>query len=189
MKNILLLCIISFIVGAIISFFIGRKTIDVKTKTEYIKQEPVEGSADVKQLTPFKEEIPTNPVLPVKFDTVYLVAQIDTAAIIADYIVKRYYDITAFDNSQYGTLKLLPTLQYNKLSDLSWEFTPIQVKTTVYKEPALTPFISSSYSTIGYFGIGGGMFYNNYGLEYQYQKSILNNNNQSGHIFSFKYKF
>jgi len=171
-------------------FFVGRKTVDTKTKIEYIKMEPIEGSISNEKLVPYKEEIPVNPVLPMRIDTVYQIMMVDTAAIIEDYIAKRYYNITAFDN-QFGKLSLLPTLQYNKLADINWEFTPIQLRTTVYKQPVWTPFVSTSYSTFGYLGIGAGVFYRNFGLEYQYQKQFNNNllNNPSGNLFSVKYKF
>jgi len=177
-------------------FYFGRKKIDTVTKTEYIKQEPITENIGSDVITPVKVEIPTQPLYPVKYDTIFKLMVVDTAAIIADYIAKKYYDITAFDNKELGTLKLLPTLQYNSLSELKYEFTPIQIRQTIYREKAFVPFISASYSTFGYVGIGGGVFYHNIGLEYLYimdmnkiMDGILLGNNRSGHQLSLKYKF
>ena len=174
-------------------FFIGRKTVNTESKTEYIKQEPVTGNISGSFLQPEKEEIPVNPHLPVKIDTVYkynikyIVQNVDTAAIISDYIMKKSYNVIAFDNKEIGSLRIFPTVQYNQLSGLSYEFTPIQKQTTIHKEKVWNPFLSGSYSTFGNIGLGGGIFYHNLGIEYQYQKDLLSKNN--GHLFGLKYKF
>ena len=177
--------------------FIGRKTVNTKTKIEYIKQEPVFGSIDDNQLVPIKVEVPTLPYLPVRIDTVYkdsiqteikyIVQRVDTAAIIADYILKRSYNITAFDSKELGTLKLFPTVQYNQLLGLDYEFTPVLKQMTIYKEKVWQPFLSGSYSTLNYINFGVGVFYHDLGFEYQFQKDIGYKNN--GHLFGLKYKF
>jgi hypothetical protein len=179
----LIFYILAFAAGVVV----GRKTTPAGIQTEYVRLPSIEGSVNSNQLVPYWEEIPLSPFLPLKRDTVYRTVSVDTLAIIEDYIMKRYYDITAFDNSQLGKLRLLPTLQYNKLTDLSWELTPVQKQTTVYKGRVWLPFFSTSYSTFGNASIGGGMFYHNLGLEYQYQRSLLDKN--EGHFFSLKYKF
>lgn len=181
----------------VIGFIVGRKTVDTETKVEYIKLGPVSGSISNNQLEPVKEEIPLNPHLPLRIDTVYndsvrteikyMVQKVDTAAIIADYILKKSYNVTAFDSKELGTLKLFPTIQYNRLSGLDYEFTPIQKQVTIYREKVWQPFISGSYSTFDYIGLGGGVFYHHLGFEYQYQKDTGNKRN--GHLFGLKYKF
>jgi hypothetical protein len=194
-KNVLM--VFFLVVAAIAGFFVGRKTINTETKIEYIEQEPVSGSVVNNQLQPVKEKTPTNPHLPVRVDTVYsdsirteikyIVQKVDTAAIIADYMIKRSYDITAFKTPELGELKLFPTIQYNQLTGLDYNFTPITKTITVYREKVWQQFLSGSYSTLGSVGIGGGTFYHNLGFEYQYQKDI--GNKSSSHLFGLKYKF
>ena len=179
---LLLLCTV-FTAG----FLIGRKTINTETKIEYVKLEPVSGSIGNNQLKPDKEEIPKNPVLPIKIDTVYFTAKVDTAAIIADYMLKRSYSILALNSKEIGTLKLFPTVQYNQLSAFDYEFTPVQKQSTIYMEKVWQPFLSGSYSTLGNIGLGAGIFYHNLGFEYQYQVDMINKNN--GHLLGIKYKF
>jgi len=195
MKKTLALLLYSSLI-LIVGFLIGRASMNTKTKVEYIKQEPVFGSIGNSQLQPVKEEMPRNPNLPLKVDTVYkdiikteikYIAQtVDTAAIIEDYILKRSYDITAFDSKEIGTLRLFPTVQYNQLAGLDYEFTPVLKQITIYKDKVWQPFLSGSYSTLGNIGLGGGIFYHNLGFEYQYQIDVGKNN---GHLFGLKYKF
>ena len=116
---------------------------------------------------------------------------IDSAAyaklVIADYELKRTYKLTAFDNKTQGKLDLFPVIQYNKLSALDYNFTPVIERQTIYKTKVWQPFVSASYSTLNYIGIGGGIFYHDIGIEYQYQKSLGSQSN--GHLFGVKYKF
>jgi len=178
--------LIGLLFGIIIGFFFGRSTIDTKTKTEYFKGETVTGSVSPTQFEPIKEERPD-----IQYrDTgsiKYINRPVDTAAIIADWELKRTYKLTAFDNKTQGKLELFPVIQYNKLSALDYNFTPVIERQTIYKTKVWQPFISGSYSTLNYVGIGGGVFYYNMGLEYQYQKSLGNLGN--GHLIGIKYKF
>lgn len=190
------------IVCLIIGFFIGRSTIDSEPKKEYIKGETVTGSVSPTQFEPIKEEKLNKPLLPTKIieiqykdtgriktitETKYMYQVVDTAAIIEDYIKKRTYAITAFDNTEQGKLLLYPVVQYNKLTGIDYLFTPMQKQTNTYLQKTWQAFISASYSTLNYVGIGGGIFYHNLGFEYQYQKSLGIQGN--GHLFGAKYKF
>ena len=56
-----------------------------------------------------------------------------------------------------------------------------------YVKKTWQPFVSASYSTFDIVGIGGGTFYNNLGLSYEYQYSLRERIN--GHRFSLKWKF
>jgi len=193
-KLVVLLCsLLLFAIG----FFTGRQTMQTKTSIEFVEQETVSGSISNNQLITEKEEMPPNPNLPIKRDTVYkdsirseikyIIQKVDTAAIIAGYILKKSYNLTAFESKELGTLKLFPTVQYNQLLGLDYEFTPIQRQVTVYKEKVWQPFLSGSYSTLNHVSLGGGIFYHNLGFEYQYQKDITGKND--GHLLGLKYKF
>lgn len=186
MKQAFIIVVYGFICLAI-GFFIGRSTIDTKTKIEYIKGETVTGSVSPIQFIPIKEDKPN-----IQYrDTgsiKYVSIPVDTAAIIADYELKRTYKLIAFDNKTQGKLELFPIIQYNKLSALDYNFTPTIERQTIYKTKILQPFRSISYSTLNYVGIGGGIFYHNLGLEYQYQKSFSDKFGD-GHFISGKYRF
>ena len=181
----------------LVSFYISCLIPKEKEAIEYKRQQTISGSIGGNQLIPEKEEIPEHPNLPTRIDTIYrdrtkteikyIVQKVDTAAIIADYIMKRSYNITAVESKEFGTIKLFPTVQYNQLSSLDYKFTPIQKQKNIHKERIWLPFLSGSYSTLGIIGIGGGIFYHNLGFEYQYQRDIAGDNN--GHSFGIKYKF
>jgi hypothetical protein len=97
---------------------------------------------------------------------------VDTAAIIADYELKRSYVTQLFDN-QYGKLDLALSTQYNRLGDLSWEFTP--VTKVVYREKTWRPFLSVTYGSLGYVGGGAGIFYKSTGINIQYITDLKRN--------------
>ena len=188
------LIVLCGIVCLIIGFFIGRSSIDSEPKKEYIKGETLTGSVSPTQFEPIKEEKPDNPLLPfIQYRDTGRVRYmpIDSAAyaklVIADYELKRTYKLTPFDNKTQGKLELFPVIQYNKLSALDYNFTPVIERQTIYKTKVWQPFISGSYSTLNYIGIGGGIFYHNLGFEYQYQKSLGSQSN--GHLFGVMYKF
>ena len=184
---VIILCVISLVVG----FFVGRDTIDYSSKTVYVKEAPVSGTiSDIKLVS---EEGPESPIFPVKPDTVYIDSimyvfeKVDTAAIIADYELKRQYLVPLFDD-QRGKLELTLNTQYNKLNEVSYTFVPIRTVQYIKVKKVWEPFVSGSYSTVGLFGLGGGLYYNNIGVEYQRQFSI-NKNVPDGHLMGLKWKF
>jgi hypothetical protein len=154
-----------------VGFFTGRCTTEVETKTEYIEGEPVSGN--IPNIEPIHTETPEISTLPVKIDTIsvdniqHVVQKVDTAAIIREYEVKRFYSETLFNN-QYGKLDISFSTQYNKVSDLKYGFSPITIIKTVEKERVFTPFVSVSYNTLKQAGIGGGLFYHDTGIQVRY---------------------
>jgi hypothetical protein len=165
-----LIYVACLVAGLGTGFFAGRKTITEVVKTEQVKGEPVWGSVVIK---PVRVEMPDIPMLPVKSDTVYrdsvqyIVQSVDTAAIIREYELKRYYAATLFDN-QYGKLDVSLNTQYNRLNGLTYNFEPLYTVKTVEKKRVWIPFVSASYSTPHGVGVGGGIFYNDIGLQIEY---------------------
>lgn len=176
-------------IGALIGFFIGRSTIQTKTETIYVQGETISGAVSHTQLVPERIEIPQIPALPLKKenDKILLPTQVDTTAIIAEYELKRSYNILAFDDHRYGKLELFPSLQYNELTGIDYRFTPITKIQNHTKVKVWTPFVAASYSTLNYVGMGGGIFYHNIGFEYQFLKGLKNTDN--AHSFGLKLKF
>lgn len=168
--------VLSMLICLVIGYFIGHSTIDTEPKKESIKGETITGSVSRAQFEPVKEEKPDKPLLPlIQYrDTGSIkYMPIDSAAyaklVIADYELKRTYKLTAFDNTEQGKLELFLVVQYNKLSALDYNFTPVIERNTIYKTKVWQPFVSGSYSTLGYIGGGGEVFYHDIGVEYQYQ--------------------
>ena len=188
-------CWIVFAVGVLLGgvggFFAGRSVVRDIAKTEYVKGETVHVTVPVPP--PVSEELPDVAALPVLRDTLYIRSieyvreKVDTAAIIADYLLRRKYEVPLFDN-QYGKLNLSVSTQYNKLDSVSYRFDPIETVRTVYAKRTWQPFVETSYSTTSdVVGVGGGVFYHNLGLSYEYQYSLRERMN--GHRFGLAWKF
>lgn len=183
------LIVLSGTVCPIIGFFVCRSSIDTEPKKEYFKGETVTGSVSPTQFEPIKGEKP-NIQYKDTGSIKYLSIPVDPSAIIADWELKRTYKLTPFDNKIQGKLELFPVIQYNKLSALDYNFTPVIERQIIYKTKIWQPFVSASYSTLNYYiGIGGGIFYHNLGFEYQYQYQKSLGRQSNGHLFGVKYKF
>lgn len=178
MKQLLYIAVTVFV--GLVCYLIGRQ--NITEKTEYVKMYPVSGFSEIP--VSFIENMPTVPILLYFTDSTGKI-EIDTAAMVRDWITERQYQLTLFDSPELGKFTIYPTVQYNKLQPVRYEFVPIQK--IQYKTPVWQPFFSASYSTMGYAGVGGGLFYHNIGLEYQYLKGLKNIDN--GHIIGLKYKF
>lgn len=191
MKQKIFIGLLFFVIGGVIFFFVGRSTIEIKTETKLVKGETITDTVYIP--TPYAEKkAGKDKLVPVyKKDTSGKeTSELDTVkskeATIRDWNLERKYANLVFDNEN-GKFLYDITVQNNKLSNFSYTFTPIHQVTTKTKEKVWQPFLSGSYSTLGYIGIGGGVFYHKLGLEYQYQKSL--GNQSSGHMFGGKYMF
>ena len=185
--HVFILCMICFVCG----FYAGRKTVDTKEVIRYIKGDPVSGT--VFDLIPAKETVPDDPVLPLLLDTVYkdkfiyVDVKVDTAAIINDYIASREYTPVLFDNPKVGKLSLSATVQYNKLSEVSYEFEPIYREVTKYRTKVWWPHIGLAYNTFNQLTFELGTFHKNIGVELQYISDF--NRDEKGYGVGVKYKF
>ena len=178
--------LIAFAVG----FFLGRGKIRIEEKVEYVKGKTV--VRPVKIPLPSSVYIPSLYFLPTKPDTLYIdekpypIATVDTAKIIQDYITQNTYEFNAFDDNT-GKLDIKQTIQYNRLQDFQYTYTPIHQLTTRTVRNTFEPFGSVGYNTFDQVTVGGGIFINNLGLEYNYIHDTRMN--QSGHGLSIKLKF
>lgn len=172
-KTIKLIAVIAGIIFALLlGIYIGKKTAPVKTitKTEYIQGETIRDS--IPYPVPYKVTVPADTLkilqqcikdgiyadlFPEKIkyvtDTVYFEKE-DTTKILEDWATKREYERTLFDSDTLGTFKLNTTVQYNRISDLKYEFTPMikTVTTTEYRVRKILPFVGAGVS---------GQFYTN----------------------------
>jgi hypothetical protein len=187
-KYVVSICLLCLAIG----FFTGRKTISYKTEVKYVPGEMIAGEVRTDTLI-VRETIPANPVLPVipdtvyRNDTVYVSQKVDTAAIIADYIPLRDYASVLFDNPTQGKFSIHTSVQYNKLSALDWEFTPVVREVTKYRIKVMQPYAGVSYNTFNFFTAAAGMFYYDIGIDLQYIRDL--NENKTGYGIGINYKF
>jgi len=161
-----------FLFSVLVGFFVGRKTIPEKEVIKYIPGETIRD-------TLFFPE----PVFEIVHDTIILIER-DTLLTLIDWNTERLYTWQPINDNR-GILDISTTVQYNRVQEFSFSFAPIHKEITIYRAPVWQPFVSASYSTFKIMGIGGGAFYNNIGLEYQWQYG----NNRSGHQIGLKWKF
>ena len=179
------LYIIYTLIGFITGFIMGRQGSEYEQSIKYIKGETIEKIVEVP--TPYKIETPAQPLfLYKKTDTIYniVTAEIDTTAILNDWITKKIYKQDLFDN-QHGKLSVDASVQYNQLASLKYNFTPVQKEISTIKHQTWMPYVNVSYSTLNYVGIGGGIFYHNLGIGGKYITEF----NKKGFDFELKYKF
>ena len=156
--------IIAFVLILVLSmfsgFFLGRKTVEKtapKTEVTYIKgdkitdsipypkpvyvMKPVDTANIIKQCV--KDGIYSE-LFPEKAITEYIeITKDDTSAIIKDWATKRLYSETLFDVDTIGKCIVNASVQYNRLSLLSYNYTPIekQVTITTNKVKFFSPYI------------------------------------------------
>jgi hypothetical protein len=194
MKQMFVCLIFGLVLGFVGGFYFGygegKKTFETVETTTTVKG--TTQHVELPELQPASVEKPAAPVRPTRPDTVYrdsiiYVRQVvDTAAIIADYELKRNYHALLFDNS-FGKLNIDFSTQYNKLLNLKYDYVPLSVVHTTVKEKAWTPFAAVSFSTLGYGGIGGGVFYKDFGVEYMLQYDF--GQKATGHSFGVKMRY
>jgi hypothetical protein len=183
--------VLCLLCGVATGFYAGRQRASLSVGTEYVR-EPVQ-TGRIERPEVVSVEAPVVPVLPVRVDTVYVDRVMytrevtDTAAIIADYELRRQYEVPLFDD-QYGKLDISIQTQYNRLEEISYSFVPL--RTVEYREirRVWQPFASVSFVTAGQFGAGGGLFYHHLGVEYQWVKSVRSGV-ADGHLIGLKWKF
>lgn len=197
--------IVAFVVG----FFLGRKTINVEEKIEYVKGETIRDTIVINE--PTFVEIPAKPQYIYKYDTIvvdniqYISEKVDTSAIIQDYILMRTYEFNVFNSDTLGKFDVKQKIGYNKLLSFDYTFTPMTKQITQFREPLFTPFVSAGYSTNQTVLLGGGFYYKNIGLEYNMNVSTdrrfrlsdfenqnfidILNDNRNYHTFKLNYKF
>ena len=133
---------------------------------------------------------------PEKVVTQYITKE-DTTAILKDWATERRYGETLFDNDTTGVLRYDASVQYNRLKEFSYEFTPFtKVNTnTVYTAKYMAPFAG-----IGVLinpwdenpdlmtEISGGLFVKDkYGIQLKYQRGFKSNNDMFGGSILYKF--
>jgi hypothetical protein len=148
---------------AIISFFLGRTTINTTEKiaTKYISGKTVYDT--IKYPVPYAVITPSKPKY--LYDTIIIygksnVIKIDTAAILKDWTLERDYSQTSFNNDTIGTYNWNAKIQYNKLVNYSYTYTPIQKQITkeIIKTKLFSPYVNIGYWLDGGISAETGVF-------------------------------
>jgi hypothetical protein len=148
---------------AIIIFFLGRATINTTEKivTKYLPGKTVYDT--IKYPVPYAVITPSKPEY--LYDTIIVpgkpnVIKIDTAAILKDWTLERNYSQTSFNNDTIGTYKWNAKIQYNKLVNYNYTYTPIQKQITkeIIKTKLFSPYVNIGYWLDGGISAETGVF-------------------------------
>ena len=204
-KRTLICFIISILLCGLLGFYFGRKTIEIsmpKTEVKYVKGEKVTDSIPYPEPVEVVKPIDTANIIkqcvkdgiytelfPEKIVTEYIeVTKDDTTAIIKDWATKRVYSETLFDIDTVGKCVVEASIQYNRLSLLTYDYIPIekQIAINTNKVKLFSPYIGigvlvdndfSEYLNYTPTANAGFFIKEKYGIHLQYGKSFKSKNN------------
>lgn len=202
----LLVTIIILGIGFVWGNYVGNKNVveKVVTNTVYIPSDPIIDSIPIPY--PVKEIIPPDTLniikkcvedgiytelFPTKIieDTVYI-KDIDTTEIIKDWATTRYYTEILFDVDTLGKCEINSKVQYNRLSDLSYNYTPvIKYEQSLYtRKKAISPFIGAGLFTNPSISGQVGIFINDdWGVSFLYNRDFITKSNNYGITCLYKF--
>lgn len=195
----ILVYIIIIILLSIIAFLLGQKSVKIKPSTEikYIPGKIIKDSVpknNIIVLNSGKPYVDYNVIdkglvkTIVTHDSVY--KQLDTSKVVKDWSTPRNYKVNLFNIDTVGKCIVKGDVQYNKLYNVSYEFTPINkiINNTFEKKKLLEFYIGGSiFTNSAVAGQGGVFIKNHYGVGYQYQYDIINS--KPIHGITLLYKF
>lgn len=215
-KKLQIICvIIGILIFSVIGFYLGRKTINSgtpKTEIVYIKGESITDS--IPYPVPYEVIKPADTadiirrcvrdgiyseLFPEKIITEYIeITKDDTTEIIRDWGTKRLYSEQIFDIDTVGQCTINASVQYNRLTLLSYSYIPVTKVTTITntKVKLFSPYIGagvlvnndiSDYMNLIPTVSAGFFIKERYGINVQYGKMLKNKNNLYG--ISLLYKF
>lgn len=215
-KKLQIICvIIGILIFSVIGFYLGRKTINSgtpKTEIVYIKGENITDS--IPYPVPYEVIKPADTadiirrcvrdgiyseLFPEKIITEYIeITKDDTTEIIRDWGTKRLYSEQIFDIDTVGQCTINASVQYNRLTLLSYSYIPVTKVTTITntKVKLFSPYIGagvlvnndiSDYMNLIPTVSTGFFIKERYGINVQYGKMLKNKNNLYG--ISLLYKF
>ena len=187
-----------------IGFFIGRKTIEQPEPTTiYLPGDTV--TIELPAPEPVKEELDTANIIrdcvknglfyelfpeKVKDSIIYLTfTKEDTAKVFNDWATKRSYSETIFDSDTLGKAVFNADVQFNRLANFDFTYTPMIKQTTVVaKKPKYSPFVGGGVSTLPSLNVTAGYFYDEkWGFSFTYQYDYMKKNNIFGAGFLIKF--
>jgi hypothetical protein len=166
-------------------FYLGRRSVDVTETTTVEYHDLPTISVSVSAPAPLRFTVPEAPQWLYFTDTVTVTRQqvIDTAAILADWTLKREYAARLIDDTT-GTVDYSATVQYNRLQNISLDYTPIQrtVTTTKVIQQRFTPFLLVGGNTAGFGQVEGGMLFRQWGMAVEIGSDFAGTNYLGGKV-------
>lgn len=215
-KRLQIICVVIAIFAfGLIGFYLGRKTIATDkphTEVVYVKGDKITDS--IPYPVPYEVIKPTDTadiirqcvkdgiyteLFPEKVITEYIeVTKDDTTEIIRDWGTKRLYSEQIFDIDTVGRCTINASVQYNRLTLLSYNYIPVVKQVTTYENRVklFSPYIGAGFlldnDISNYMNfiptVNAGFFIKEkYGVNLQYGKMLKNKNNLYG--ISLLYKF
>lgn len=163
---------LTHIIVGVIGYYLGKNS--VKTETFYEPTKTIHDTiVNIKVDTAY---LPSKVKYITKRDTVsvenvvHVIESVDTAAILKDWsLVREYKNKELFNNDTIGSMSIDAKVQYNQLQQVSYNYTPIRKVVKIDKHQGLQPFIGAGINSQIKPVINTGVFYNKYGVSYQYQ--------------------
>ena len=208
-KNWWKICVI--IAAAILlfglGFYVGKKRepeVIIKTETKYVELPPIHDSIPkpvpvyVKKpadslniLLALIEEGKYEEYFPERVrDSLIYVTKEDTAAVIRDWATERVYKETLFDTDTLGRFAFDAKVQYNRLQNFDYTFTPVQkqTETTIRTVRTFLPYLGAGLDLSGSVMAQGGVFVKqNVGLAVQYRYDTKMKEHTAGALFLYMF--
>ena len=190
-----------------LGFYIGKKRepeVIIKTETKYVELPPIHDSIPkpvpvyVKQpadslniLLALIEEGKYEEYFPERVrDSLIYVTKEDTAAVIHDWATERVYKETLFDTDTLGRFAFDAKVQYNRLQNFDYTFTPVQkqTETTIRTVRTFLPYVGAGLDLSGSVMAQGGVFVKqNAGLAIQYRYDTKLKEHTAGALFLYMF--
>jgi hypothetical protein len=163
-------------------FFLGRRSVVVKETTvvEYQRMPTVSVSVSPE---PLRFTVPDLPQWLYFTDTIKQQQVIDTAAILADWALRREYGARLIDDTT-GTVDYTAIVQYNRLQNITLDYQPIQrtVTTTKIIQQRFTPFVFVGGNTAGFGQAEAGALFSRWGASVEVGSNFSGTNYVGGKI-------
>jgi hypothetical protein len=168
-------------------FYFGRRSVKVSETTVVEYQAMPTISVSVAP-APLRFSVPELPHFIWRTDTITSVTVIDTAAIIDDWILRREYGGRLI-NDTTGTIDYFAIVQYNRLQNISLDYTPAQriVTTTKVIKERWSSFFFLGSNSAGYATVEGGVFISKYGFSAEFGQNIFRNERYIGGKIGIKF--
>jgi len=190
-----------------LGFFIGKKRepeVIIKTETKYVELPPIHDSIPkpvpvyVKQpadslniLLALIEEGKYEEYFPERVrDSLIYVTKEDTAAVIRDWATERVYKETLFDTDTLGRFAFDAKVQYNRLQNFDYTFTPVQkqTETTIRTVRTFLPYVGGGLDLNGSIMAQGGLFIKqDAGVAIQYRYDTKLKEHTAGALFLYMF--
>jgi hypothetical protein len=175
--------IIGIIAALAAGFYFGRRSVVVKETTTVEYQRMPTVSVSIEAPEPLRFTVPGLPQWLYFTDTITQLQVIDTAAILADWALRREYGARLIDDTT-GTVDYTAIVQYNRLQNITLDYQPIQrtVTTTKVIQQRFTPFVLVGGNTAGFGQAEAGLLFSWWGASVEVGSDFSGTNYVGGKV-------